>query len=155
MSNRPICDIDTPDPWMIEHHDRFYFTFTAGDRVEIWSSHVMDDFNNCQKSTIWKPPPGSPFSADVWAPELHYINKTWYVYVACANPGDGNISHRTIVLRSTIQDPMDLSGWTSLGPLRGMPDHWNIDATVFELNNKLYCCYSGWPIGDTSDTERK
>lgn len=115
----------------------------------------MEDFHHCQKSTIWKPRHGSPWSDGVWAPELHYINHTWYVYVACAHPGEGNKSHRTIVLRSSSQDPMDPAGWTSLGLLKGLPDHWNIDATVFDLNGRLFCCYSGWPLGDHSDTQRK
>jgi GH43 family beta-xylosidase len=49
---------------------------------------------------------------------------------------------------------MDVTPWRFLGPLRGMPDHWTIDATVFALQNSLYCCYSGWPLGDHSDTEQ-
>jgi GH43 family beta-xylosidase len=44
--------------------------------------------------------------------------------------------------------------WSFLGPLRGMPDHWAIDATVGVINGGLYCCYSGWPLGDHSDTEQ-
>ena len=46
------------------------------------------------------------------------------------------------------------SAWTFLGPLKGLPDHWAIDATVFQYGPKLYCCYSGWPEGDHSDTEQ-
>lgn len=49
---------------------------------------------------------------------------------------------------------MDASSWQFLGPVRGMPDHWAIDATVFPLNGRLYCCWSGWPPGDHSDTEQ-
>lgn len=49
---------------------------------------------------------------------------------------------------------MDPTSWQFLGPLRGMPDHWAIDATVFPLHNVLYCCFSGWPPGDHSDTEQ-
>jgi GH43 family beta-xylosidase len=49
---------------------------------------------------------------------------------------------------------MDASSWQFLGPLRGMPDHWAIDATVFSFQNSLYCSYSGWPLGDHSDTEQ-
>lgn len=36
-----------------------------------------------------------------------------------------------------------------------MPDHWSIDATVFSPDTyNLYCCWSGWPLGDHSDTQQ-
>lgn len=154
MSNRPICDTDTPDPWMIEFRGCYYLTFTSGDHIEVWSSQSVEGFKNCTKSLIWRPEPGAPWSDGVWAPELHFINNTWYIYVACAHPAEGNPSHRTVVLRSSSMDPQDPAGWNFLGPLKGLPDHWNIDLTVFELNSRLYCCYSGWPLGDYSDTEQ-
>jgi GH43 family beta-xylosidase len=155
MSNRPICDVDTPDPWMIAANGRFYLTFTLGDRVEIWSSPTMEDFRFSTKSLIWKPASNEPWSSAIWAPELHYLNDAWYVYFCGAQPGKGNTSHRTLVLKSSSQDPMDNRAWTFLGPLKGVPDHWAIDATIFSPRpNELYCCYSGWPLGDFSDTQQ-
>ena len=35
-----------------------------------------------------------------------------------------------------------------------MPESWSIDATVFQMSGQLYCCYSGWPLGDTSDMQQ-
>ena len=157
MANRPICGEDTPDPWMIQWPPEtgfFYLTFTCGDRIEIWRSKHLEIFQGCQKSCIWRPSVGSPWSADVWAPELHNLSGTWYIYVSGAHPQEGNRSHRTLVLRSANADPMESGSWQFLGPLRGMPNHWAIDATVFTLNNGLYCCYSGWPLKDHSDTEQ-
>ncbi|KAK5193328.1 hypothetical protein LTR92_006697 [Exophiala xenobiotica] len=156
MSNIPIADIDTPDPWMIRHNNTFYLTFTLGNRVEIWASSSMENFRSpqTQKITAWQPSPGTPWSIDLWAPELHYLHGTWYVYFCAAHPGHGNPSHRTVLLRSSSQDPMDSLAWSFLGPLHGLPDHWNIDATVLRLRNKLYCCYSGWPLGESSDTQQ-
>lgn len=156
MSNRTICEVDTPDPWMVPANGKFYLTFTLGNRIEIWTSQNMEDFHNCQKSLIWQPQHGSKWSADIWAPELHFINDTWYIYFCGAHPEQGNPSHRTLVLRSSSPDPLVASAWTFLGPLRGLPeDQWSIDATVFSLGpNELYCCYSGWPLGDHSDTQQ-
>ncbi|PHH78236.1 hypothetical protein CDD80_7190 [Ophiocordyceps camponoti-rufipedis] len=155
MSNKTIADCDTPDPWIISSNNLFYFTFTLANRVEIWASPHLEDFRNCQKTTIWQPEPNSPWSADVWAPELHRIGGKWYVYTCGAPPDTGNAGHRTLVLESEKEDPMDASGWTFLGPLKGMSDHWSIDATVFSISgDDLYCCWSGWPPGDTSDTQQ-
>lgn len=53
MSNRPICGTDTPDPWIVAAHGKFYLTFTLGNRVEIWQSPHLEDFRDSQKSVIW------------------------------------------------------------------------------------------------------
>lgn len=155
MSNKPIADVDTPDPYMIAANGRFYLTFTLGNRVEIWSSSNMENFRNCQKSLIWHASKESGWSDGIWAPELHQLNGVWFVYFCGERPGMGNASHRVLILRSRNPDPMVASTWEFIGPMKGLPDHWAIDATVFSLGpNELYCCYSGWPLGDSSDTQQ-
>ena len=178
MSNQTIASQDTPDPWLIPSpfhspsSPLFYLTFTLGNRIEIWSSPSLESFHDphVHRTIIWQPAPGSPWSADIWAPELHYISNTWYIYAAAAQPNQGNASHRTIVLRCTDQDPMSSSqSWIFEGPLQGLPtDQWSIDATVFTLDppsqqgqqqdqnqqQRWYICYSGWPPADTSDTQQ-
>ncbi|KIW66066.1 hypothetical protein PV04_08273 [Phialophora macrospora] len=161
MSNLTISDQDTPDPWMLSHGPHFYLTFTAGDRIEIWRSPNMEDFRSCARSVVWRPgPPDHPWFVDLWAPELHFLQSTWYIYFTGAKPRDGpglyNANRRTLLLRCRSQDPMEAGAWEFLGQLGGLPDHWNIDATVFHLptTGRLYCCYSGWPRGDFSDRQQ-
>lgn len=97
----------------------------------------------------------SPTTDPLLTYNADYLNGLWYIYTCGAPPGVGNPGHRTIVLKSSKPDPMDPSGWQFLGPLKGMPDHWSIDATVFSPNSHdLYCCWSGWPLGDNSDTQQ-
>jgi len=141
MANTPISSVDTPDPWIISHNSLFYLTFTLGSRIEIWSSSDLESFHHAQKSLIW-------------APELHFLSGAWYIYFAAERPSQGNASHRTLILRSYHSDPMNREHWEFLGPLQGVPDHWAIDATILSLNQELYCCYSGWLLGDHSDTEQ-
>lgn len=155
MSNKLIVKSDTPDPWMIESNGVFYLTFTLANRIEIWESRSMEDFFEPRKTVVWRPQHGSPWSADIWAPELHSIDGVWYIYACACPPGAGNKGHRTIVLKSTHHDPMDQSGWQFLGPLKGLPDHFSIDATVFKPNGRdLYICWSGWPPHDSSDYQQ-
>jgi len=179
MSNQTISNQDTPDPWLVPspfhppHSPLFYLTFTLGNRIEIWSSSSLESFHDnshTRKTTIWQPQPNSPWSADIWAPELHYTHSTWWIYAAAAQPNLGNASHRTIVLRCLDQDPMvGAARWVFEGPLRGLPnDQWSIDATVFspdpgpregggaqsDEQRRWYVCYSGWPLGDQSDTQQ-
>lgn len=155
MSNKEIAKVDTPDPWMIAAGGVYYLTFTQGNRISVWESPLMEDFFNPRESTVWKPERGSKWSADIWAPELHWLNGNWYIYATASCPGVGNRGHRTIVLRSSHQDPMEESAWEFLGPVKGMPEQFSIDATVFSPNGEdLYLCWSGWPPGDDSDTQQ-
>ena len=172
MSNLTIADTGTPDPWMLSHDSHFYLTFTAATHIEIWRSLNMENFRSCHKTIAWRPGTsgGKPWFVDLWAPELHRLRGRWYIYFTGAPPRDENRgtynSHRrTLLLRCRSQDPMEEGSWEFLGQLQGLPDHWNIDATVFSLpssinsgatpgEDRLYCCYSGWPTGDFSDTQQ-
>jgi len=155
MSNKGIAKVDTPDPWMISGNGVYYLTFTLANRIEIWESPLMEDFFNARKTVVWQPKKGSQWSADMWAPELHSLNGVWYIYATASHPGVGNRGHRTIVLRSTHQDPTEQSTWEFLGPVKGMPEQFSIDATVFRPSDQdLYICWSGWPPSDSSDTQQ-
>lgn len=96
--------------------------------------------------------------SDIWAPELHIIDDYWWVYFCGADPDQGNPSHRMYVLRGphVSTDPMDSTSKFSLeGQIRGLPDHWAIDGTVFKLNGELYMVYSGWPLHETDDLKQE
>ena len=50
---------------------------------------------------------------------------------------------------------MHIPGWQFLGPIRGLPEIFSIDATVFSPQGKeLYLCWSGWPPDSTPDTQQ-
>ncbi|OTB19406.1 glycoside hydrolase family 43 protein [Daldinia sp. EC12] len=153
-STLTITSIGTPDPFVTLFRGRYYLTFTAGNRVEIWSSRSLADIeNSAARHVIWTPPQGTDHSADLWAPELHALHGRWYVYYAAANPAHGNKSHRMYVLGGppASEDPCR-GQWEFLGRINEMPDHWAIDGTVFEMNGHLYFVYSGWPLDDPDDS---
>ncbi|GAM86444.1 hypothetical protein ANO11243_044580 [Dothideomycetidae sp. 11243] len=141
----------TPDPYVTYAHGHFYMTFTAGNRVEVWRASTLPDFlSNPDKHVVWRPPPGTAHSADLWAPELHPLRGRWYIYYAAAHAAQGNRSHRMYVLGgpSTDDDPTT-GGWEFLGPIANLDSlQWAIDGTVIELNHQLYFVYSGWPLGE-------
>ncbi|OCL06711.1 glycoside hydrolase family 43 protein [Glonium stellatum] len=151
-----ITDTTTPDPYVIFAQEKFFMTFTAGDRVEIWRSKSLINFGaTASKHTLWRPPEGTEYSADIWAPELHALRGRWYIYFAAAHPAHGNPSHRMWVLGGPpmYQDPCN-GPWEFLGRIHGMPDdHWAVDGTVVELDDELYFIYSGWPIPNPSESD--
>ncbi|KAI1815236.1 glycoside hydrolase family 43 protein [Poronia punctata] len=138
----------TPDPFVNFFAGQYYLTYTTGNRVEVWSSSSLVDIERSAiRHQIWTPPPNSPHSADLWAPELHAVQGRWYIYYTASDPSQGSKSHRIYILGGPSATEHPCSGqWSFLGRLRNMPEQWAIDGTVFELDGQLYLAYSGWPI---------
>ncbi|CAJ2500084.1 Uu.00g029370.m01.CDS01 [Anthostomella pinea] len=153
-STLTLTSIGTPDPFVTRAGGLFYFTFTTGNRIEIWSSRSLADIESAAtRHVIWTPSPftDTEASADLWAPELHAVRGRWYIYYAAAHPERGNASHRMYVLGGPPADEDPCQGqWEFLGRISGTPDgQWAIDGTVFEIDGNLYMAYSGWPLEDS------
>jgi GH43 family beta-xylosidase len=43
----------TPDPWVVQANGKYFMTFTAGDRLEIWRANQLDYFRNPEKCIVW------------------------------------------------------------------------------------------------------
>lgn len=130
------------DPWVIRWRGDYYFCQSRGGRG-VWTTKAarLEAIGQGPWSQVWMPPPGRPYSRGIWAPELHYLRGTWYVYVAA---DDGrNENHRMYVLEGTTQDPRDR--FELRGQLALKPDRWAIDGTVLEMpDGRLYFIWSGW-----------
>lgn len=154
-----ITDNSCADPYVLWDKGTYYMTFTTGGHIEIWSAESLFDFEkHCKKVVVWRPPPDLPYSADLWAPELHALDGRWYVYFAADDPKHGNKSHRMYVLAgpSSSEDPLEPSKWSFFGRLGGMPDdQWAIDGTVITLHGAQFFVYSGWPLGTTHNESRQ
>ncbi|EAT91959.2 hypothetical protein SNOG_00464 [Parastagonospora nodorum SN15] len=154
-----ITNSSCADPYVLWEKGTYYMTFTCGGHIEIWSADSLFEFENkCKKEVIWRPPPEKPYSADLWAPELHSLNGKWYVYFAAADPAHGNKSHRMYVLEGPDADssPLEKDKWSFHGRLDGMPpDQWAIDGTVITLHGSMLFVYSGWPLGTTANESRQ
>ncbi|KAK3718719.1 hypothetical protein LTR37_004938 [Vermiconidia calcicola] len=144
-----ITKINTPDPWITQaNNGKFYFTFTANNRIPMWEASSIHQLRvDPKRGPVWKAKQTGPQSERLWAPELHALRGRWYIYFAAADAQVGNRSHRMYVLGGPSADEDPHAGpWELLGPIRGMNQgQWAIDGTVFELDEVLYFCYSGWP----------
>lgn len=130
-----------PDPWVIRQGGLYYFTCSSGGDLRIRATKKMSDLASAKTVTIWKPPHEGAYSREIWAPELHYFKKVWYMYFA-ADDGN-NDHHRIYVLKNTNKDPLS-DHWKFMGKLADVTDKWAIDASVFEYRKKLYIIWSGW-----------
>ena len=138
-----------PDPW-VEFRDGFYYYMnTTVTNLTLWKTRSMADLSSAPKKVVWTPPVAGPYSHDIWAPEIHFLEGKWYIYFA-ADAGD-NQSHRIFVLENSSADPFQ-GKWTMRGKISDALDKWAIDASVFEDQGKLYMVWSGWE-GDENGTQ--
>lgn len=131
-----------PDPWVVQKDGFYYYMHTLGNKVAIWKTAKMDELKNAVPVTVWAPSANTAYSDDVWAPELHYLDNKWYIYVAADSSGI-NETHRIYVLENAAADPTS-GTFTLKGKLTDATNKWAIDASVFTYNTSEYMVWSGW-----------
>jgi GH43 family beta-xylosidase len=107
------------DPWVYKHTDGYYY-FTASvpeyDRIEIRKSKNIQELSSAVPNVVWTKHDIGPMSANIWAPEIHFVNNKWYIYFAAART-DAKFDHRIYVLENPSPDPMQ-GTWEEKGQLK-------------------------------------
>lgn len=129
------------DPWCVYRDGYYYYTNTTGYNITIWKTKTIAGLKTAESRSVFNPPPRGPHSKDLWAPEIHFLDNTWYIYFA-ADDGN-NINHRIWVLENRSADPF-AGKWTMKGKLTTPGDKWSIDGSLFEVHNQRYFIWSGW-----------
>ena len=130
------------DPWVTEYRGIYYYTQTTGRNLTLWATHDMTDLAHAARRVVWTPAADGPASHDIWAPELHRLDRRWYLYFA-ADSGS-NQTHRLFVLENSSEDPLQ-GTWQMKGQVADSSNKWAIDATVAEIEGQKYLLWSGWP----------
>ncbi|GAB3512474.1 glycoside hydrolase family 43 protein [Emticicia fontis] len=130
-----------PDPWVIYKDGFYYYCNSTGKNITLRKTKNMAELSQTQGVVVWTPPANGNYSKELWAPELHFLNGKWYVYVA-ADDGK-NENHRMWVLENPDADPTT-TNWTFKGQITDPTNRWAIDMSIFELNKQLYAIWSGW-----------
>jgi GH43 family beta-xylosidase len=142
------------DPWVTKHGDQYVWCFSEGNRgISVWLSDRLTSIGT--RHVVWQAPETGPWSKEVWAPEMHFLDGKWYIYLA-ADDGN-NANHLAYVLESKNADPLgpyQISGpfATGDGADGKSPNIWAIDMTVLEHGGKRYAIWSGW---DKPGTDRQ
>jgi GH43 family beta-xylosidase len=130
------------DPWVIHHEGLYYYTHTLGDEIGLWRTRDITRLADAEFKTVFVPPEGTPYSKQLWAPEIMHLEGKWYIYVA-ADDGD-NVNHRLYVLENAASDPFE-GEFVMKGKLQTDPDdNWAIDGSVFRHRGDHYLIWSGW-----------
>ncbi|WP_337176001.1 family 43 glycosylhydrolase [Paludisphaera sp.] len=135
------------DPWVHRHSDGWYYAvYTTGGDVTLRRSRTISALGGGEAIVAWRPLAGTPFSRNLWAPELHFLKGKWYIHVA-ADDGD-NARHRMYVLENPSPDPFEGKFLLKGKVADREADRWAIDGTVLVMgegdDERLYYVWSGW-----------
>ena len=129
------------DPWVVFWNEAYYYCYSKGGMILVNKASRLQNIGKGKRAFVWRPPSGEAYSKELWAPELHYLDGKWYIYVA-ADDGD-NHNHRMYVLEGQSQDPQ--GKYTLKGKISDPSDKWAIDGTVLRLDSgDMYFIWSGW-----------
>lgn len=129
------------DPWVIRWNNQYYYCYSWKDRIWVNAAKNLEDIGKGASACVWRPPRGMAYSKELWAPELHFLQGKWYIYVA-ADDGD-NSHHRMYVLEGSSSGPT--RPFVLKGRIAAPADRWAIDGTVLEMpGHQLYFIWSGW-----------
>ena len=126
------------DPWIFDFEGKYYYCYSVGNGVGVRSSSNLSTLCNAEETIVYRAPEGEMYSYSYWAPEMHYINGSWYIYVAADNGNNEN--HRMYVLKG--KSPT--SQFKMVGKIADKTDRWAIDGTVLEYEDEMYFIWSGW-----------
>lgn len=131
------------DPFITKHTDGYYY-FTASvpeyDRIEIRRAPTLEELRHASPVVVWRKHEAGDLSANIWAPEIHYIRGKWYIYFAAARTSetqDGLFDHRMYALECAAANPLE-GDWKECGQIKTAWESFCLDATVFEHEETLY-----------------
>ncbi|TWD98801.1 GH43 family beta-xylosidase [Neobacillus bataviensis] len=136
--NNPIVE-QRADPWVYKHTDGYYY-FTASvpeyDRIEIRRAATILGLGEAGPVVAWRKHEEGPMSANIWAPEIHYIDGKWYIYYAAAR-ADEIFDHRMYVIEKDSENPLE-GTWVEKGQVKTDWESFSLDATTFEHKGQRY-----------------
>jgi GH43 family beta-xylosidase len=131
------------DPWILLHTDGWYY-FTASvpeyDRVEIRKARTISELATACPVVVWRKHLLGETAANIWAPELHFIDGAWYIYFA-AGSTFSPFDVRLYVLQNKSVDPTQ-GRWSEKGRLRTNWDSISLDATTFSNDDVRYLVWA-------------
>lgn len=128
------------DPHVILHTDGYYYlTATAPeyDRIELRRAKTIGGLATAEVKTVWRRPVSGPMSGNIWAPEIHFIDGTWYIYFSGGDAAKQWDSIRPCVIANASANPLE-GAWTTHGRIMTKWDTFSLDATTFAHRGVRY-----------------
>lgn len=136
------------DPFVVK--DGSHYLLVESTERAVWitrsAEHNLTDIADGERTQVWSAPGEGPNCRDVWAPELHHMGDKWYIYYAATTCDGADVNRRMFVLESVGDDP--LGPYVDRGKISDADDRWAIDGTRFELGDRAFYLWSGWPTDE-------
>jgi GH43 family beta-xylosidase len=145
-------EIKYNEPWILQRADPYvcfvdgWYYFTASvpayDGIILRRSKTLAGLAEAEEKYVWKKHETGIMSANIWAPELHYLFGKWYIYYA-GGEVDNIFNIRPYVLECQGPDPYN-DEWIEKGKMQRADDDifsfeaFSLDATIFENKGKYY-----------------
>ena len=149
-SSVSVAPIDNPivlqraDPWLVKDENTGCYTFIGTspkfDEIELRQACRLNDLKLAEPKVIWRKNQKGPMSTNIWAPELHKVDSSWYIYFA-AGDVEKPFSIRMFVLKNDNENPMK-GQWQEMGQIKTPLDSFSLDATTFTHNKKRYLIWA-------------
>ncbi len=144
--NKPFIR-ERADPYILHAEDgSFYFTasYPEYDRINLRHADTLKGLAAAEEKTVWVKHESGIMSLHIWAPELHYLDGSWYIYYAGGDKDD-IWAIRPYVLKCEGRDPMK-DPWVEMGMLKRADDfsfnEFSLDMTVFEHRGHRYVIWA-------------
>ena len=122
------------DSQIMKHTDGYYYftgTVPEYDRIILRRAKTLQGLMSAPETVIWRKHASGEMAANIWAPEIQFINGKWYVYFAASRSTD-IWDIRMYVLEGTGDNPLTAT-WTEKGVIKtGISnERFALDATTF------------------------
>ena len=132
------------DPYVYKKDGVYYFTGSRPDYdgIGLRRANSLEELPEAEEVLVWKRHESGIMSANVWAPELHFLFGKWYLYFA-AGEKEEIFKIRPYVLECESDDPLK-GPWKELGKMQAADDDefsfnaFSLDATIFENKGEYY-----------------
>lgn len=154
IARNPIVE-KRADPWVLKDGGTYYFTgsYPEYDRIVLRGAESLGELADATETVIWNRPLEGEMGGNIWAPELHKIEGTWYLYFT-AGHSDKPFRIRMYVMAGHGEDPRTAQ-WSEPTKIETEWDEFSLDATVFEHQGELYYVWAQRPVQDPNLPEDK
>jgi len=140
--DNPIAE-QRADPWVHKTDDGMYYliaTVPEYDRIVIRKATSINGLKNAEEKVVWRKHENGVMGHHIWAPELHRIDGTWYIFFA-AGEAENIWNIRMWVLSNNSENPME-GEWKEKGQIKTQRESFSLDATTFEHKGKRYLIWA-------------
>ncbi|KAF2010186.1 glycoside hydrolase family 43 protein [Aaosphaeria arxii CBS 175.79] len=137
--SNPLKQKDGSDPHIAWSGGYYYLMTTTWSNLQITRAKTLEGLKTGEKKTVWTDT-NAARCCNVWAPELHYLDGSWYIYYTAGTSAnlDGQRPH---VLKGGA------TPWDSFSYLSTLTTTWGIDGTILRFsswgNYFVWSCFSG------------